>query len=155
MWTCIASARVSRELADLVTEDVVLWRVATVRRLGGPSRGLVRPMLRVTEPMMERAMACCNRALMMRGAVAFALAVASWATAGCGALIGVDLGEPNDLDANPSRSTLDEAGIGAPPDRSTSGVDDAAVADAAASDPSTSFPAAAPPSDAAPPAVSD
>ncbi len=100
-------------------------------------------------------MACCNRAPMIRVAVAFALVVASWTGAGCGALIGVDLGEPIDLDANPSPATLDEAGIGAPPDRSTSGVDDAAVTDAAVSDAITSSPAALPPSDAVAWAVSD
>ncbi|HEX4446000.1 MAG TPA: hypothetical protein VH044_04665 [Polyangiaceae bacterium] len=56
----------------------------------------------------------CNRVLIARPGVAFALAAAAWCSAGCGALIGVDPGEVLDFDANPAPATLDDAGPSAP-----------------------------------------
>jgi hypothetical protein len=56
-------------------------------------------------------MACCKRVLIRRVAVAFALPVAGWASAGCGALIGVDPGDPIDPAPEPTVA-LDDPSIG-------------------------------------------
>jgi len=63
-----------------------------------------------------------------RLAGAFALAVAAWASAGCGALIGVDPGDPIDPDRAPTPATLDDpTGSASPAD-----LQDPPTADAAA-----------------------
>jgi hypothetical protein len=73
----------------------------------------------------------CKRLLIVGHSVAFALATA-WTSAGCGALIGLDPGEPIGIDANPSEASLDDASLDMPADRSSpeAGDEPTAIADA-------------------------
>ena len=66
----------------------------------------------------------CKRLPIVGPSVTFALVATAWTSAGCGALIGLDPGEPIGLDANPSETVVDDAGLDLPADRSTSDAGD-------------------------------
>ncbi len=74
-------------------------------------------------------MACCKRLPIWPVAVAIALSVAGWASAGCGALIGVDPGDPIDP-APGSTVTLDDPSIGAGDDQATDAASEPSKAEA-------------------------